>query len=424
MPEAPPVAAVPGCKSATQRALMLAASARGGSVLRGAAEARDSVELAAALSALGVAVQPEPLSATEDAVGGAALRVSGLGAPVSLDGQTVEVGEGASTLRFLLPWCAAGEGTVRLRAAPGLRRRAHGPLLEVLATLGAKVQPEPEGWTLQARGFALREAQVDVAASSQFLSGLMMASGAAPQRWTWQGLPVSAGYLAMTVGMLRVFRSAEALTLEEGAAELAPGFGEGRDCTLPADASAMLTLAVGALLAGRPLAVERGWSTRHPDAEVLHALQFGGLLQVHEEVDGRTLLQPQPLESATTVLEFALAEAPDAAPVLAALGLHLPQGLLLHDVARLRDKESDRLAGVRRLVEAAGGSSQEEGTSLRVLPTARAPASERLFDPEGDHRMAMAAGLAGLRDPGLQVEDRACVAKSFPGFWEQRELLT
>lgn len=419
MPQAPPVAAVPGCKSATQRALLLAAVASGESRLAGPAEAQDCVELRDALRQLGVELQIE--SATAE---GGVWTVQGGEGPPTLDGQQLQLGAGASTLRFLLPLCAASTGELRLTVVPALRERPHQALFGGLAAVGAALKEENDGWSLRASGFQVREAELDVAATSQVLSGFLMASGAVPQRWSWRGMPVSAGYLAMTIGMQRVFRGGDALAVEDGVIEVAAGFGAGRQLTLPGDASGVLALAVGVLLSGRPLALGRRWSTRHPDAAVLLELQRVGLLDCADAADGGVVLSARgDLADADSALALDVSAAPDAAPALAALGLHLPGGLRLHGAPRLRGKESDRLERIEALVALAGGVARLEGETLHLAPATTAPSSARSYNPHADHRMAMAAGLASLRDPGLEVENRSCVAKSFPAFWEQLELL-
>lgn len=419
MPEAPPVAAVPGCKSATQRALVLAALASGESRLAGPAEAQDCLELRDALRALDVEIVSEAATAE-----GGVWTVQGGDGPPALEGQQLQLGAGASTLRFLLPLCAASTGELRLVAAPALRERPHQSLFDALTVVGASLKEERDGWSLRARGFQVREVELDVATTSQVLSGFLMASGAAPQRWTWPGMPVSAGYLAMTIGMQRVFRGGDALTVEDGEMQVAAGFGDGRRLTLPGDASGVLALAVAVLLTGRSLALGRRWSTRHPDAAVLMELQRVGLLSCEDAADGGVVLSARgDLTDADAALALDVSAAPDAAPALAALGLHLPGGLRLHGAPRLRGKESDRLERIEALVALAGGAARLEGDTLHLAPASTTSRGARCFDPHADHRMAMAAGLASLRDQGLEVENRSCVAKSFPAFWEQLELL-
>ena len=138
-----PLAAVPGCKSATQRGLVLAALADGESLLGGPGEGADCRELRDAVAALGaeVAVVAGGVEAGPGAAGG--WRVRGLGGLPVPSGQTLDCGAGASTLRFLLALAAATDGETRLRAEPGLRARPHAALLELLELLGAGVRFKP-----------------------------------------------------------------------------------------------------------------------------------------------------------------------------------------------------------------------------------------------------------------------------------------
>jgi 3-phosphoshikimate 1-carboxyvinyltransferase len=428
----PPQAAVPGCKSTTQRALMLAALAAGESRIGSPCEGDDCRELRDALAVLGAGVEIEH----GDPGGLETWRLGGLGGLPSPQGVLLDCGEGASTLRFLAALAAAADGETRLRAADGLRARPHAGLFEVLRSLGASVEATADGWRIRGRGFGVRESEVPVDVSSQPLSGLLMASGAAAQRWTFRGNPVSPGYLALTIAMQRVVRGADSVQVEPGAIASTPGFGRARDLVIPGDASSVLALAVAVIVSGRPLGLARRWSDRHPDAEALFALRQAGLLGCEDGADGGVVLRPgtrataegqaEAMRGGRTPepgLEFDLADAPDAGPVLAALGLAIPGGVLLHGVARLRVKESDRAAGIRRLAEAAGAHSEERDGALRVHAVARPSAGERRFDPTGDHRLAMAGGIAALRDDRLRVEGPDCVAKSFPAFWERLALL-
>ena len=116
-------------------------------------------------------------------------------------------------------------------------------------------------------------------------------------------------------------------------------------------------------------------------------------------------------------LELDLDAFPDAGPALAVASVFLPGGGRLRGTRRLKDKESDRLKGMTLLVKSLGGSTRIDGETLVILgpPGTR---SEVRLDSRGDHRMAMAAGVGQLGIPGLEISDRDCVSKSFPGFWD------
>ncbi len=425
----PPSIRLPGCKSLSQRALILAATARGRSRLVGISDCEDSLHLQTALAALGATFE-----SADDA-----LLVTGIGGPPRGDGVHLDVGEAGSSLRFLLALCAAGEGCFRITGTPRLLSRPQGPLVDFLRERGCRLMEievdRRPGFEVHTTGLPGGEWQVPVASSSQFLSGLVMAAA-------WSGgvtmaLPAaipSRGYFDLTLDMARRFRG-EGSVVEEALA--GGGF---RLVVSPGDASAVTSLEIlgdpsaltGLEIPGDPsaatfflvaLALTRGsarlqppWSDRHPEACLFSFFTDHGLLRRDGDLwSAADDLPPQRLE-------VDLDAAPDAGPALAVLGAFLPGGLILNGIDRLRLKESDRVAGMQRLVEICGSSSQIIEDRLQINGAAAAqisPDQPHFFDPDQDHRLAMAAGIASLRQPHIEVSDPECVAKSFPAFWSE-----
>jgi 3-phosphoshikimate 1-carboxyvinyltransferase len=420
-----PLIHLPGCKSLSQRALLLAAVADGVSELRGVSPCEDSVHLQAALSALGARFE-----AADTGNGGAhgtatALRVTGLAGPPRGEAQ-VDVGEAGSSLRFLLPLCAAGQGRFTLTGTPRLMERPHGPLLDSLRELGVRIEtlthPTRPGFVVESQGLPGGDWPVPSAISSQFLSGLTMAA-------SWSGavrmvLPASVpsrGYFDLTLGALQHFCGQAAWTEEPradggsllrlaGQAPLAHSF------TVPGDPSGASFFLVALILTGGQARIEPDWSPLHPESRLLSQLLEAGLL---ERVGSRWIATGY---EPNRTLELDIDPAPDAGPALAVLGAHLKHGLCLHGIARLRAKESDRVQGVQRLAALAGRQARLDGERIIIegggIDSAAAQA-RRPFDPDQDHRMAMAAGLVQLASPEVEVLTPACVAKSFPGYWQE-----
>ncbi|MDP7061530.1 MAG: hypothetical protein QF489_01175 [Planctomycetota bacterium] len=398
---------LPGCKSASQRALLLAGLAVGPSCLEGLGDGADSKELAAALDGLGV---------TQQALAGGSLKIQGLGGPPLLSGQELAIGEGGSTLRFLLPLLTRCRGQVRLRVADGLMARPHGPLLELLQRNGANIKVLADGFQVEGTSQPLPSpTTVPVALSSQFFSGLLMSSGSHAQKWQLDQEPVSAGYLAMTVEMLRQFRGQDCLQVDGLQWSQGPGYGQGQDLVVPADASAALFFAVAAVVLQRPICLQRPTSPQHPDAYALEFLIEAGFL----ERDSQDFL---PLPHGHADAAFDLSRSPDSGPAMAILAATAGQGLVFEHAGRLRHKESDRIEGMARLATACGAAMEQDGDRLWIRPAGQAP-TRTDFDPTDDHRLAMAAGVASLRWQGIELTNPTCVAKSFPSFWQQLDLL-
>jgi 3-phosphoshikimate 1-carboxyvinyltransferase len=403
---APPVR-LPGCKSLSARALVLAAVAEGSSRLAGLSDCEDTAVLRRALAALGAGFDEEP---------GGVWRVRGLGGPPASDGAVLDAGEAATNLRFLACLVAAGRGAARITGSPALLGRPHGPLLDFLRAQGAEVSTGADGIRVRGKGLPGGDWRPPTGTSSQFLSGLALAAA-------WSGevrlhLPAdrpSAGYFDLTLAAVRHFRGAGAVAVRRAAdggtrVDLNPGAVGGRDWRLPADASGATFFLAAAAARGRALDFAHAWSPAHPEA-VTNAgwIAASGLLR--EESAARFL----PGAAPDAPLEIDLDAAPDAGPALAVLAAHLPAGIRFTGLDRLRLKESDRLAGMRELAGSLGARVVAAAEALCIAaPEGGLRPAPGSFDVRGDHRLAMAAAIGGL-----ETDDPGCVAKSFPGFWEE-----
>jgi 3-phosphoshikimate 1-carboxyvinyltransferase len=232
--------------------------------------------------------------------------------------------------------------------------------------------------------------------SSQFLSGLALAAKARGD--VQLILPeerVSSGYFKMTQDMISNF------------SELSQ---RGERCfSIPADASGATFFLVALCLHGGELVFEREWSDEHPEASVGRWLVGEGLLEAEGTMWKSTGKVPE------RALSLNIDAFPDAGPALAILAASLPSGILFCGLGRLKIKESDRFDGMIRLAQSAGGEVVVKGED--TLHITLLPSSTKLqepFDSSGDHRLAMAAGIAGL-----EVQNPSCVSKSFPRFWEE-----
>jgi len=400
---------IPGCKSASQRALILAALAKGESTLSGLSTGEDSQFLIAALRALGWELT------VDDATH---LRVIGRNGPQTSLADVLALGEGGSTLRFLVPMLAAAPQNLQLKVADGLRARPQQPLVDALSQMGACLTPTADGFHLVSKADAMpSDMEIPMDLSSQFFSGFLMASGRRAQTWRLPNPPVSRGYLEMTVSMLQQFRGTDVLQQEAKLWHQSAGFGVGQNFVVPADASAVVFFAVAAVLLQRTLSISREWDPRHPDMAVLRFLEKLHLLRV----EGRDLM---PIAEglmdaeASMVPVFDLQDSPDSGPALAVLASRLPRGMRFVNSERLRFKESNRLDGMQRLAAILGGEMSQRGEELCIQPGI-APSPQAVFDSNNDHRLAMAAGIASLLYPSLEIGERSCVAKSFPDFWNQ-----
>lgn len=394
---------VPGSKSVSNRALLLAALASGRSILRGGLEADDTRWMRESLRSLGLPLLEQ--SGTWLVDGGGQPRTH---APLWL-------GASGTTLRFLLPWLALrGRGPVEIRGEPRLFERPLGPLLVPLEQLGARWKPGGEGGWLHPAPEppAGVELTVDARLSSQFLTGLAMTAAALPEGGVlhWASTS-SASYLALTARWLAVFGCVSELSPR--AWRIPGGRLRAAERVLPGDWSGAAAFLAAAAVTGRPIEVAPLDAEDPQGDRALPALLEGAGCRSQWASPGRLRLQG-PL---TTGLVADLEACPDLGPVLAAVAALAPGPSLLTGLQTLPLKECDRLEASADLVRWLGGRAEIEGDhTLRIWPGVP-PAARPPFDPRKDHRMAFAAAVGALRWGG-DLRDPDCVGKTFPAFWE------
>lgn len=394
---------IPGSKSVTNRALLLAALAPGISHLQGGLEAEDTRWMREALRGLGIPVVEE--AGTWHIQGGGQPRAQG----------SLWLGASGTTLRFLLPWLALrAEGPVRLEGDPRLFERPLGPLLDPLEALGARWSADGSGAWLQPSPRPPRrlDLRVDARLSSQFLSGLALAAAGLPEPslLTWEEV-ASSSYLTLTTQWLRRFGSGAILA--SGQWRIPGGSLQPRDLALPGDWSGAAAFLAAAAATGRRLRVgPLDPEDSQGDRAMVAILEAAGCAVRWSEA--QTLDVQGPLQRG---LDADLTDCPDLGPVLAALAALAPGPSELRGLHTLPLKECDRLDASAELVRWLGGRAEVLGDhTLRIAP-GKAPSDRSPFNPRNDHRMAFAAAVGGLFWGG-ELLDPHCVAKTFPDFWE------
>ncbi|GIG28248.1 3-phosphoshikimate 1-carboxyvinyltransferase [Cellulomonas marina] len=410
-PTAPgPLAAqveVPGSKSLTNRYLVLAALADRPSRLRGALRSRDTDLMAAALRALGTGVD----------VGADGTWTVTPPADGFRGGVSVDCGLAGTVMRFLPAVAALADGPVRFDGDPQARLRPMGPVLAALRATGVRVDEHGEPgrlpFTVHGRGpgFAGGSVDVDASASSQFVSGLLLAAprftGGLTLRHTGPTLP-SLPHIEMTVAVLRdagvaVDDSRPAIWV------VSPGPVTGGDVRVEPDLSNAAPFLCAALVAGGSVAVP-GWPAT--------TTQPGALLPgILERMGGRTVLDAGVLTvtgtGAVHGVDLDLSAAGELAPTIAALAVLTDSPTRLRGIAHLRGHETDRLTALAAELTRVGGRAEQTADGLVITPQPLHGARWRTY---ADHRMATGGAVVGLRVPGVQVEDVATTAKTLPGF--------
>lgn len=399
-----PVAArvrLPGSKSMTNRALVIAALATGPSMVRGALRSRDTVLMATALTALGACVETT----------GPDWSVT----PGRCDADAaVDCGLAGTVLRFVPPMAPLAGVRVRFDGDPHMRTRPIGRMLAALQTLGATVDGDRLPFAIVGHGgMAGGRVVIDASASSQLVSGLLL-SGARYRRGvdvTHEGKPIpSQPHLDMTVAMLR----AHGVDVDDSWANrwtVAPGPIRPVDHVIEPDLSnAAPFLALAAVTRGRVEVPDWPAETTQAGDELRHILtRFGCTVALTP--DGLTVTGPDNLCG----VELDLHDHGELTPSVAALCALADSPSHLTGIAHIRAHETDRLAALTRELSALGADITEHDDGLTIRP---ARLHGGLFHTYADHRMAHAGCIIGAVVPGVAVENVATTGKTFPGFAE------
>lgn len=413
----------PASKSAMQRAIACAALANGESTITNLTMSDDAEASLRVVAALGARVEREP--------GRIIIRGREPASWPLCESVSVSCGEAGLCLRMFSAVAALAPFEVELRGEGSLARRPVGMVEAPLRALGAACRTSGGLQPVVVRG-PLRPGRVavDASESSQFLTGLLIALGAAggPSEMTVERLS-SGGYLGLTVDVMRAF-GAELSVGEGGRAYGLAGTGYAPAAyEVEGDWSGAAFLLVAGVVAGRPdgLVVE-GLSagSSQPDRAILAALRAAGA-RVEDQGSAWRVL-PGPLSA----FSFDATDCPDLFPPLVALASRCEGVTTLRGARRLRAKESDRAAALSEEFSRVGLDVRVDGDlmTVRGLPIGGEAASgARLAGGEassrGDHRIAMALAVAALAGSGpVGIEGAECVAKSYPGFFDDLGSLT
>lgn len=402
---------VPGSKSVTNRALAVAALARGTSRLEGVLLADDTWAMIAAVRALGIGVD----------VSGETATVTGADGHIPATSGRLDVRLSGTTARFIAPVVALGHGRFDLDGAPPFRARPMGPLLEALTSLGVRVEPLGAPGHLPVRltvdGWTSTRVAVRGDVSSQFLSGLLLAAPAAPGPVTIEVTTplVSRPYVDLTLATMRAF-GARVDEPGDGRFEVAAGGYVGRRYAIEPDASAATyPLAAAAITGGRVRVAGLTADSRQGDAGFASVLAAMGA-EVTVDDEGTEVRGTGRLRG----IEVDLGAMSDTAQTLAAVAVFAEGPTRVTGIGFIRAKETDRIAAVVTELRRCGIDAAEEPDGFVIRPGQPRPATIRTYD---DHRMAMSFALLGLRAPGITIADPGCVTKTFPGYFDLLEAL-
>ncbi len=401
---------LPGSKSISNRALMLAAVSDSPSRLRGILKARDTSLALAALRVLGCSIEE---SRTDLAVSGGSIEP---GSSVSVD-----VGNSGTTMRFLPAVTALSPASVAFDGDPRARERPMGALISALRTLGVSIDDGGRGalpFTIHGSGAVPGGAvTLDASASSQLVSGLLLAAARFDQgvEVHHEGPPVpSVPHIEMTVRMIR----GAGAEVEVGGGErpdfwrVRPGRLNLGDFTVEPDLSNAGPFLAAALVTGGSVTI-RDWpaDSLQPADAILDVLTRMGAA-VSSGPEGLTVTGSGVING----IEADLRDVPELCLPLTSVAAVASGPSTFSGVGHTRLQETDRLAAITKEINALGGDVTELPDSLTIRPRPLRAEPGHVFESYDDHRMVMAAAVLGLAVPGIEVNNVATVGKTFPDF--------
>lgn len=395
---------IPGSKSMTNRAFILAALANSPSVLHRPLTSRDTELMAEGLRKMGVGVDKSDATITIT--------------PGPLHGAEIDCGLAGTVMRFMPPLAALADGPVRITGDPEASARPMTAILDALRGLGVDIEGDRVPFTVDSTGTPEGgEVVLDASGSSQFVSGLLLSAPRYRDGITvrHEGGPLpSMPHIEMTVGMLR--QAGVTVDTGENWWRVHPGPISGRQWHIEPDLSnATPFLAAAAVAGGKVTVTDWPLHTHQAGDAFRQILVDMGITVQQQGTDCTAIGNP---DGEIHGIELDMGDIGELTPTVAALAALADSPSRLTGIAHLRGHETNRLAALVAEINGLGGNAAELSDGILITP---APLHGGTWHAYADHRMATAGAIIGLRVPDVQVDDIATTAKTLPGFarmWE------
>ena len=400
---------VPGSKSYTNRALLVAALAQGETRLSGALFSDDTSYMSQALQNLGVVVKPD--------AGACLFEITGNGGRIPVDRADLYIGNAGTAARSLVSYVALGNGTFVVDGDEPMRRtRPISDLLDALVGLGVDARSRSDNGCLpvvvNARGFKGGKTQIDASKSSQFLTSLMLT---AP--YTADGLQIEIigdlkrQYIDITMAVMQAF----GVSVDHDDYRVFHIAGgqcyQPREYAIEPDASnASYFFAAAAISGGRVRVDNISIDSAQGDIHFVDVLEKMGCT-VGRYADAIEVIGPSTLKA----VEVDMKEISDTSLTLAAIAPFAEGPITIRNIEHTRWQETDRIRAMTTELRKLGVEVVERRDGVTISPSKISPAA---IDTYEDHRMAMSFSLVGLRAPGIRINNPACVSKTFPSYFE------
>jgi 3-phosphoshikimate 1-carboxyvinyltransferase len=412
---------VPGSKSITNRALVLAALAAPGCTVCDALRSEDTEVMVDCLKRLGWIVNADWSKNLIEVFRDQSHEVIEDDEWIPKGNAELFVGNSGTTIRFLTAMLALGEGTYRLDGIPRMRERPIGDLLDALKQLSVDVRSEFDNGCppviVNAHGLHGGHVRIRADVSSQFLSALLLVCPFARGDTTIEvvGTLVSEPYIEMTLKILRLIDVR--VDVEAPGRYRIPGRQSycGASLVVEPDVSSASYFWGAAAITGGTITVPNvkifGWQG---DLRFVDVLEEMGCRIERGQND--ITVHGGPLRG----VDVDMNDISDTVMTLGAVALFAEGPTTIRNVAHIRHKETDRIAALATELRKLGAEVEERADGLTITP---GPLKGCAVDTYNDHRMAMSLALVGLRVPGVVIRNPGCVAKTYPGFWQDLEVL-
>ena len=403
----------PGSKSLTNRALLVAAIAKGQSVLKGALESDDTRYMIESLQKVGVNIAVDSPSKT--------ITVDGVAGKLPKDFADLFIGNSGTSIRFLTAMLGVHGGKYTLDGIERMRERPIGPLIDSLNQLGSnsKALSPNASPPVQIDSERLKGGKVAIKGdiSSQYLSGLLMAASLARGsiEIEIEGPLISKPYVAMTIAVMKSFGVECKMSPNMDRFEIAAGqsYSACQYAIEPDASAASYFWAVAAICGGTATVTGLNRDALQGDVRFVECLERMGC---SVEYAGDSIAVTGP---ATQGIDVDMAHISDTVQTLTAVALFVQGPTTIRNVAHNRVKETDRIGNLAIELRKFGVSVEEREDGLTIHPPGESGsllgADIETYD---DHRMAMSLALVGLKQPGVKIQDPGCVSKTYPNFFE------
>jgi len=407
----PLIVEVPGSKSITNRALLLATLANGISTLKGVLFSDDSRHFLKCVQDLGF----ETTVDEENKV----ITVQGCGGEVPKKEASQYVGSAGTAARFLTAYLGISHGTYHMDASEQMRKRPMAPLLNSLKELGCEIRfPENnEGFfpfTLCSNGFGKKEISVDIEHSSQFLSALLIASCLADDDFTIKVVGTHGmAYIEMTCKMMAQFGVTAERTAEDAFVIRKGQSYSAQDYQIEPDVSAACYFYALVPLLRIPVIVRHvHFESLQGDVAFLRILEQMGCTATDTE---QGILLIPPASNTFHGINADMSACSDQAITLAAIAPFADSPTTITGIGHIRFQESNRIAAIVTEPTKMGIRCEETESSVTIYPGTPKPSLVETYD---DHRMAMGFSLIGLRSEGIVINDPGCCRKTFENYFD------